>query len=130
MTDINTILKLNGLNCLLFGSLFVFIPDSIIPFLSLDNPIPKWVLLSLGVGLNLYGLYLLWLGAKHKVPHRYVLFVAFGDFMWVLATVVLIVMKTWITTINGMTAAGLVAILVGWFGWLQLQYFFKESKQP
>ncbi len=113
---------------MIFGALFVFIPDSIIPFLSQVDPMPKMVLLVLGVGLNLYGLYLLWLGSKAKVPHREALLIAMGDFIWVLATVVLIVMKTWITSINGMTAAGLVAILVGWFGWLQLQYFLNESK--
>ncbi|MGJ8664640.1 MAG: hypothetical protein ACSHWU_13365 [Marinicella sp.] len=123
MNNINTTLKLNGLNCLLFGALFVFIPKSVITFLSDSQPAPEVVILALGVILNLYGLILLWIGNKEQPNPKLVLLIALGDFMWVLGTVILLAMKLWVTTINGMTAAGLVAILVGWFGWLQLQFY-------
>ncbi len=123
MNNINTTLKLNGLNCLLFGALFVFIPKSVITFLSDSQPAPEVVILALGVILNLYGLILLWIGKKEQPNPKMVLLIALGDLIWVLGTVILLAMKLWVTTINGLTAAGLVAILVGWFGWLQLQYY-------
>ncbi len=128
MNNINTTLKLNGLNCLLFGALFVFIPNHVIAFLSDTNPAPEVIILALGVVLNLYGLILLWLGNKQQPNPTWVKLIALGDFLWVLGTIILVVMKLWITNINGITAAGLVAILVGWFGWLQWQYAAKESR--
>ena len=127
MSNINTVLKLNALNCLAFGALFVFIPKQVIDFLSSTHPFPEVIILSLGVILNIYGLYLLWLANKSHVSPTWVLLVAIGDFLWVLGTIILIVMKLWITEINGITAAGLVAILVGWFGWLQLQYYLAHQ---
>lgn len=128
MTDISTILKLNGLNCLLFGALFVFIPQHVITFLSTKNPAPVVAMLSMGVVLNLYGLLLLWVGNQQKPKHNLIKLIAVGDFIWVLMTAGLIISKTWITTTNGTTTAGLVAILVGWFGWLQWQYAQKQNQ--
>ncbi len=127
MFSINNVLKLNALNCFAFGTLFVLLPDAVLLFLSDSNPAPKMVLLSLGVGLNLYGLFLLWLASKEPVPLKHLLPVAIGDFLWVIGTVVLIVLKLWIDTSNGITAAGLVALLVGWFGWLQLQHYLANK---
>lgn len=128
MSHISTTLKLNGLNCLLFGALFVFIPQTVITFLSDNQPAPEVIILALGVILNLYGLILLWIGNQQQPNPKLVLAIALGDFLWVLGTLTLLVMNLWVTTVNGMTAAGLVAILVGWFGWLQLQYYLNQSK--
>ncbi len=121
MSNINTILKLNGLTCLFFGALFVFIPQYIITFLSSTNPAPTVVLLSMGVVLNLYGLLLLWVGNQENPNNTLIKFIAVGDFLWVLMTAGLIISKTWITSTNGTTTAGLIAILVGWFGVQQWQ---------
>lgn len=129
MNNINTILKLNGLSCLLFGALFVFIPNHVIPFLSDSNPAPEVMILALGVVLNLYGMILLWLGNKQAPNLTLVKLIAIGDYLWVLGTIALIALKLWITNINGITVAGLVAILVGWFGWLQWQYAAKASNR-
>lgn len=128
MLNINLVLKLNALNCFAFGTLFVLLPEAVAAFLSATNPAPKLLLLLLGVGLNLYGLFLLWLASKEPVPVRHLLPVAIGDFLWVLGTALLIVMKLWIDSSNGITAAGLVALLVGWFGWLQLQYCLAQKQ--
>ncbi len=127
MSNINLTLKLNGLNCLFFGALFVFIPNIVIQFLSTDQPAPEVVILVIGVVLNLYGLLLLWIANKKVVSPSLVLWIAIGDFLWVLGTVVLFLSGIWITDLNGMTVAGLVAILVGWLGWLQLQYYLANK---
>jgi hypothetical protein len=119
MPDINTVLKLNGLNCLLFGALFVFIPQHVIVFLSDTRPAPEVAILAMGVILNLYGMLLLWLANKPKPNAQLVALIAIGDGLWVLFTAGLIFSQTWITQINGITVAGLVAIVVGWFGWQQ-----------
>ena len=132
MDKINIILKLNALNCLLFGALFVFIPETIIVFLAdvtLNDSghMPKLVLVGLGVVLNVYGMLLIWLSNRETVPLGLVLFVAIGDFLWVIATLILLLMQLWITSSNGMAAAGLVAMFVGWFGLQQLQHY-KNNK--
>ncbi len=122
MSDISITLKLNGLICLLFGALFVFIPQHIITFLSDVSPAPEVAVVGMGVILNLYGLLLLWLGNRQQPNPKLVLITAMGDGLWVLMTAGLILSQTWVTQINGITTAGLLAILVGWFGWLQWQY--------
>ncbi len=122
MKQISTVLKLNGLNCLLFGALFVFIPIPIIGFLSDTNPAPEVIVVAMGVILNLYGMLLLWVGNKSKPNSKLVLAIAIGDALWVGLTATLIISQTWITTINGITAAGLIAIVVGWMGLFQWQY--------
>ncbi|WP_223787733.1 hypothetical protein [Marinicella meishanensis] len=126
MTSIQTVLQLNGLNCLLFGAMFVFLPDTVILFLSPTAPAPKIVILALGVVLNLYGMVLLWLSQQAEPKRSWIKLIAIGDFLWVLFTAALILSQQWITALDGITAAGLVAIIVGWFGWLQWQY----ARQP
>ncbi|MFC3194114.1 hypothetical protein ACFODZ_07665 [Marinicella sediminis] len=128
MNNIRTILQLNALNCLLFGALFVFLPAQVSQFLSSSHPMPELVMAILGVVLNLFGLLLLWLAKKPHINKGWVLMVAVADFSWVLFTVVLLLLQVWVTTVNGMTAAGLIAILVGWFGWLEWQYHQSPSK--
>jgi len=123
MNDINTILKLNGLNALLFGALLVFIPQYVITTLSNTNPAPEILAVGMGVILNLYGLFLLWLGNKEKPNPKLVLLIATVDVAWVLLITGLILSQTWITLINGITITGLLAIVVGWFGWQQWQYY-------
>ncbi len=122
MTDIQTILKLNGLNCLLFGAFMVFIPKSVIVFLSTTDPASEVMILILGMILNIYGMLLLWLANKQQPNKKLIKLIALGDFIWVLFSFGLIFSKTWITSTSGTTTAGLVAILVGWFGWLQWQH--------
>ena len=128
MNQINTILKLNALSCLLFGALFVFMPETIIAFLADTSHMPKLVLVALGVMLNLWGMLLIWLSNRDPLPNVLLLIVALGDFLWVVATVVLLLMQVWVNSSNGIAAAGLVAMLVGWFGLQQFQYYKKTSK--
>ena len=127
MPNINVILQLNALNCLLFGALFVFIPDQVSAFLSDSQPMPKLLLAVLGVVLNLFGLLLLWLAKQTPPGKRWVGFVALADFAWVLFTAGVLLSQTWVTTVDGMTAAGLVAILVGWLGKLEWQHYQGRS---
>lgn len=127
MNQINIILKLNALSCLLFGALFVFIPETIIAFLADTHFMPKLVLVALGVVLNLWGMLLIWLSNRDPLPNVLLLIVALGDFLWVVATVVLLLMQVWINSSNGIAAAGLVAMLVGWFGLQQFQHY-KSNK--
>jgi len=120
---INDVLKINALNCLLFGALLVFMPEPISTFLSDTAIAPKLLLLSIGVGLNIYGLLMLWLANKNPVPQTPLLLIVVGDFLWVIATIIVIQLKLWITTINGITAAGVLAIFVGWLGWIQFKHY-------
>lgn len=132
LSRIQIILKLNALSCLLFGALFVFIPESIIAFLSdttlnKSDQMPQVVMVALGVILNLWGMLLIWVSNRSPVPKMMLLLAALGDFLWVAATVIVLLMQMWVTSSNGMAVAGLVAMLVGWFGWQQFQFY--KSKQ-
>jgi len=75
-----------------------------------------------GVVLSLYVVALLLLGQQSVPKARLIKLLAVGDFLWVLCTAVWVATRQWVTELDGITAAGLVAIIVGWFGWLQWQY--------
>ena len=109
----------NAASCLGFGLLFVAASTPVAAFL---GTAPAPVVLGLGVGLILNGIWLL-LTARKPAPTRVEIlqFVA-GDAMWVLATLALILMGLWITTTAGIIAALLVAAMVGIFGWLQWRH--------
>ncbi len=124
---INDVLKINALTSLLFGALFIFIPELTQSFLSDTEAMPKLALLSAGITMNTYGLLLLWLASKNPVPQTPLLWVVMVDLIWVLITIVVIQLDLWITTINGITAAGVVAIVIGWLGWTQFKHYLIQK---
>ena len=127
MTTINDVIKINALLALLLGALLVFMPDAAINFLSETQTIPKVLPLFVGVALNIFGLLLLWLAKNNPVPQLPLLLAVIVDFSWVVGTLVLIQFKLWITAINGITAAGLIAIVIGWLAWIQLQHYLSNK---
>ena len=112
-------LMANFLSCTLFGIVFLAVPTETAEFLG--NP-PVWLILVIGAGLILNGVALA-LEARRKAPRRReVTLFAYGDIIWVLATITLVSTGLWITTAEGSIAASLVALLVGAFGTLQLLF--------
>lgn len=120
MSLLKTALRLNAVSCIGFGVLFSVVPGAVAAYLGQTRPAPSMVILILGIGLILNGIGL-FLAARARHPSGpLVLFFSTGDFLWVLATIVLIVMGIWIETTAGIIAALLVAAVVGLFGLLQL----------
>jgi hypothetical protein len=127
MTTINDVIKINALLALLLGALLVFMPDAAISFLNEAQGIPKVVPLFVGVALNIFGLLQLWLAKNNPIPQLPLLLVVIVDFIAVVAIVVLIQFELWISSINGITAAGLIAIVIGWLAWIQLQHYLSNK---
>ncbi|GAB4543382.1 MAG: hypothetical protein Tsb0010_19910 [Parvularculaceae bacterium] len=119
MSRLKTILRLNAASCFGFGALFALAPASVAAFLS-DTPAPGWLILALGLGLLANGAHLVLAASRAKLRAGEVLHFAIGDFLWVAATIALIVFGVWITTPAGIEAALAVALMVGAFGGLQI----------
>ena len=119
---LKSILKANSASCIIFGCLFVFMPSQVLDFLSQSQPAPKWLLISLGIGLILNGFHLLWASLRQVHNKNLIRHFAISDFLWVAASVLLVITGLWITTSSGIIATFLVAVMVGIFGLLQFQH--------
>jgi len=120
MFTLNNVLKANAISCLLFGLLFLSAPASVSAYLSAVDPVPILILYILGVGLLLNGAHLLW-GSRKRVPSKFLIFYfSAGDFVWVLASVGLVISNIWITTTAGIALSLIIALMVGVFGCLQI----------
>lgn len=66
------------------------------------------------------GLHLLW-ASTIPIPNKnLILYFSIGDYIWVIASVGLMVSEVWITTTGGVLVASAVAVMVGVFGGLQM----------
>ena len=121
---LKNILRANAVSCLVFGLLFVAIPAIVAAFLG-SAP---WLAISIiGALLIVNGLHLLW--AAKRTPAKWeVIYFSVGDFLWLLATIVLIATGFWITTTKGIIVAILVALMVGLFGLMQVKAQFCRGK--
>lgn len=125
MQAVNDLLKINALLCLALGSLLVFLPDVIIQLLSEHNNTPLKFILFSGVFFNIYGLLNWWLARFKHIPNAWTQWVIIVNFLVAGLIAVLIVLKLWIESINGMTASGLISIALGWLAFLLKQHLKK-----
>ncbi|NBD18254.1 MAG: hypothetical protein GVY04_19600 [Cyanobacteria bacterium] len=114
------ILRSNATSCLLFGVVFILIPEPIAKFLSPDQPMPLLTLTIIGTGLAINGLHLIWASRQATLSKKLLLYFSCSDFLWVLGTAMLILKGIWITSLQGIIVAIAVSIGVGTFGILQL----------
>ncbi len=114
-----TVLRLNATSCLLFGLLFTSAPEETSAWLGNSAPdILRWV----GVALIFNGLHLLFAARRPRVSCPELVYFVIGDFAWVGATAVLLLLRVGATTPFGIGAAILVAAMVGTFGYWQFSY--------
>jgi len=113
-------MRANATSCIGFGAIFSLFSEDVTKFLSVSSQAPSLVFLLLGLILLFNGFHLIWASFKTMPSKFLVLYFSIGDYIWVLATLYLILAEMWITTPMGITAALLVAIVVGTFGWLQM----------
>jgi len=118
MKTLSTILRLNAASCLLFGLLFAFAPEWTSTLIGNSTP---FVLRIVGLGLILNGLHLLFAASRSKMICPELLYFVLGDFAWVIATVVLLILGVGVTTAVGVVAAILVGMMVGSLGFMQFR---------
>ncbi len=120
MITLNHVMRANAVSCIVFGSIFLMRPSDINMFLSTDMQAPKRVLLLLGTGLIVNGLHLIWASLKPMPSKLLVLYFSIGDYIWVLASIILLLFGIWINTTAGVVTTLIVAAMVGIFGILQM----------
>jgi len=120
MITLKNVMRANAASCIIFALIFLFMPEAVASFLGGETPAPGWVFSLLGAILLFNGLHLIWV-STNPMPHKlWVLYFSFGDFLWVIATLILLVLGLWITTGVGIAASIVVAAVVGVFGVLQM----------
>ena len=117
MKPLSTILRLNAASCILFGLLFASAPEWTSALIG--NTLPL-ALSIVGLGLILNGAHLLLASIRSKPLCPELLYFVLGDFAWVIATVALLVLGVGVTTVTGVVASILIAIMVGSLGFMQL----------
>ncbi len=117
MKTLKTILRINAASCLLFGSLFTLVPDTVGQFL---GTVPTKIVFVLGIGLILNGLHLLGAAARKNLHHLEVIWFSLGDFIWWLTSLFLIAAGQWVTTPSGIILGFMVGVFVAGLGVAQL----------
>lgn len=120
MITLKTVMRANAASCIIFALIFLLNPAATAAFLGGEIPAPDLVFLILGAVLMFNGLHLVWISSNPMPNKLWVLYFSFGDFLWVIATAVLLFSGIWLTTEIGMIASILVAAVVGVFGVLQM----------
>lgn len=120
MITLKTVLRMNATSCIIFAIIFLLMPTEVASFLGQNKAAPELLLLVLGLILLTNGLHILWVSWQLK-PNKYlVLYFAVGDFIWVVASIILVSLGIWVTTTLGIFISLLVATMVGTFGVLQI----------
>lgn len=120
MLRLKNVMRANAISCLAFGVAFALQPSLVANFLGGASPAPQLHILILGILLILNGLHLLWASRVPLPQKQLILYFSTGDYIWVIASVGLMVSGVWITTTGGVLAASTVAVMVGLFGILQM----------
>lgn len=121
MITLKRLFLINSISCIFFGVFFIAVPATISNFLSLDNKAPDLMITTIGIGLVLNGLHLIWTSLKSEASRALTLYFSVGDILWVILTLYLILTETWITTQEGIIISTLVAAFVGSLGIFQLK---------
>jgi len=120
MLSLKNVMRANATSCLAFGALFALQPNLVANFLSVTSPAPKSYILILGILLIVNGLHLLWASRVPLPQKKLILYFSTSDYIWVIGSVGLIITEVWITTTAGVLLASGVAVMVGFFGILQM----------
>lgn len=118
MPSLSTILRLNAASCLLFGGLFVIVPQNVSEFL---GSAPSLVISLVGCALLFNGAHLIFASRRAVTLPWEIAYFVLGDALWVFASVVLITTGIFVTTPFGILASLAVACGVATLGFLQFR---------
>lgn len=115
------VLWLNSLSCLAFGACFAAFPRVVNVYVGGTDR--QHLLIALvGAGLIFNGLHLFWASLRRNLRRMEIIWFSLGDFLWVLASVILLLFGILVTTPGGVVMAAIVSFLVFSFGVLQLSW--------
>lgn len=117
MDSLRFVMRLNAASCVLFGLLFINLPQAIAESL---GQVPQVIIVALGIGLLVNGAHLIVASRRTNLREIEVIWFSLGDFGWWLTTLALIVANIWITTSSGIIVALIVATAVAALGVAQL----------
>lgn len=120
------VLRMNAASCALFGAIFVLLSGWVADFLG-TPPVP--VLQVLGVGLLANAVALVWTSMRPAPDRMLVQAFAFGDLLWVVATLFILGGGIWVTTPAGISWAIGVALFVGACGALQWKHLPDQRRR-
>lgn len=124
MITLNYVMRVNAVSCIAFGLIFLLIPQDVVAFLTADiqraSADAAKAFTMLGIGLILNGLFLAAVSLKPLPSKSLVLYFSITDFLWVLASIAILVFSQWITTESGQVVTLAIAVMVGVLGYLQL----------
>lgn len=128
MTALKFVMRLNAASCLLFGVLFIYMPNHVAIFLGGEAPPPGLLIAATGVVLFMNGLHLIWSSTLSQINKGLIYYFSFGDFSWVLISIYLMTTRLWVTTTAGIMTATGVATVVGCFGIMQFKLSRASAK--
>jgi hypothetical protein len=119
--NLSQILFANGVFCSTSGLIFTLAANPLAGFLS---TIPL-VMIVLGIGLLLYGMYIIYMSMRPIITKGFTLFAVLADSAWVLLSVLLLVLPAFNFTADAKWAIGIVAVVVDVFATLQFMEWRK-----
>lgn len=119
--NLSRILLANGVFCSTSGLIFTLATNPLAGFL---NTLPL-VMTILGIGLLLYGLFIIYMSMRPVITKSFTLFAVVADSAWVLLSVFLLILPIFNFTVDAKWAIGIVAVVVDVFATLQFMEWRK-----
>lgn len=119
--NLSRILLANGVFCSTSGLIFTLAANPLAGFL---NTLPL-VMTILGIGLLLYGIFIVHISMRPTITKSFTLFTVFADSAWVLFSVLLLILPIFNFAADAKWAIGVVAVVVDVFATLQFMEWRK-----
>lgn len=113
--NLSRILLANGVFCSTSGLIFTLTANPLAGFL---NTLPL-VMTILGIGLLLYGMFIMYMSMRPAITRGFTLFTVLADSAWVLFSVLLLILPIFNFAADAKWAIGIVAVVVDIFATLQ-----------
>jgi len=119
--NLSRILLANGVFCSTSGLIFTLAANPLAGFL---NTVPL-VITILGMGLLLYGMFIMYMSTRPVITRGFTLFAVVADSAWVLLSVLLLILPIFNFAADAKWAIGIVAVVVDVFATLQFMEWRK-----
>jgi hypothetical protein len=119
--NLSRILLANGVFCSTSGLIFTLAANPLAGFL---NTLPL-VMTILGIGLLLYGMFIMYMSMRSAITRDFTLFTVLADSAWVVFSVLLLILPMFNFAADAKWAIGVVAVVVDVFATLQFMEWRK-----